>query len=305
MDSFARSLASPPPAFKSQPFPLQRILVLGDPSVGAANAAWRAGLLAAEHGASLHLMPLRAHGGRDDVAQRRLRAAAWHLQERLQVPVVARAGGGSSRAALAAAAAEADLVVLRAPKWFRFIAGRWVCPDHPLRLLDKLGRPTLLVRRPATVPYQRVLAGVHEVEGAADSIITASGMAGGPHLDLLRYGVLEPRAMEGLRWRDELEAESLARQLQGRVADLARERGAARMKEAPGIVFSGSADVLLEQEYALLPELVVGSDPALLTPGLLARTMADTLVLPRRAPAAAPAFPDGSMPLHGTLVTAR
>ena len=298
MDRIARSLAPKP-----HPFPLRRILVLDDLSAGAQNAAWRAGLLAAEHGASVHLVQVRSWTGAGS-SRRRLDALAWHLQERLQVPVQAQAAGQGSRGQLAAAADRADLIVQRAPRWFGFMAGRWVRPDHPLRVLHRFARPTLLVRRPATVPYQRVLAGVRETRHAADCIATAAGMAGGPHLDLLRYGVVDERALDGIRSRDELEADSLARHLQGRVHDLARELGAGRMKEAPSILFTASADVLLEQEYALWPELVVNSHPALLTPGLLVRTMADTLVLP--APAADPAADNVSfMPLQQGMEVAR
>ena len=266
MDRIARSLAA-------GPFPLKRLLVLTDLSAAADNAAWRAGLIAAEHGAWMHLLHTPRWPGHAGASQRRLEATAWHLQERLNIPVLAQSVPPRRGCELEAAAGQADLVVVPA-------AGR--CSSlNPRRIVRRFERPTLAVRRPATVPYQRVLACIHDAGTAASCIATASGMAGGPHVDLIRHGLADEALLAGMGSRDELEADSLARYVQGRIHDLARALGATRMKEAPTLAFTASADALLDQEYALLPELVVSPHLPSLARALPAHTMADTLWLPR------------------------
>jgi hypothetical protein len=299
MVRIASSLAqSWPRAFEAGPFPLKRLLALTDLSAAGDNAAWRAGLLAAEHGASVHLVHLRPWHQRADASQRRLEATAWHLQERLNIPVLAQSVPRTHGRDLQAAAAQADLVVVPSPDG---VAGQWISSLSPQRVLRHLKRPTLAVRRPAAVPYQRVLACIHEAGHAASCIATATGMAGGPHVDLHRYAVADESRMAGLRLRDELEADSLARYVQGRIHALAQELGAGRMKEVPAVAFTASADVLLDEEYALLPELVVTSHLPSLARGLLAGTMADTLLL---APAGNEAAAAGQPGVPSTLACA-
>ena len=192
--------------------------------------------------------------------------------------MLAQAVPSASRRELADAAAQADLVVLAAPSG---IAVQWALHAWTAqRVLRSFQRPTLAVRRPACVPYQRVLVGIHEARQAASCIASAAGMAGGPHVQLLRHGVLDEALVANIGMRDELETDSLARYVEGRVRTLADAVGAGRMQEVPAIAFTSSADMLLAQEKALFAELVVSSERPSLARALLARSWADTLWLP-------------------------
>ena len=114
---------------RAGPFPLKRILVLTDLSDVAENAAWRAGLLAQEHGAWLRIVHLRAWQERASQPQRLLDALAWRLQEHLRIAVVAQSLRGGLRREIAAAAKDADLLVTGASerRWTR----DWVLREGP------------------------------------------------------------------------------------------------------------------------------------------------------------------------------
>ena len=138
--------------------PLKRILAVCDLSVASTNAAWRAGLLARDHGAWLRLL----HVGRtrSSVAHGKaaLDALAWELQERLKIAVLPQSVRGSFRREVAAAAREADLLVLRSAQAHPL--RDWLRGSHPERVVQACRRPALGERRPATVGYGRVVAPV-------------------------------------------------------------------------------------------------------------------------------------------------
>lgn len=269
-------------SFRAAPFPLKRILVLSDLTDAAENAAWRAGLLAQEHGAWLRVVHVRGRQEDAAAAQRRLDALAWQLQEHLRIAVLAQSVRGGLRRELALAS-DVDLVVTRAApgRWAR----DWLAGIHPERLVQLSGRPTLVVRKAATVPYQRVMAAVRHGPHAGACIAAAAGMAGGPHAEVLAE--LGPGS--ALLPQDDPGFESRAGHVEARIYELAQASPGARMKEAPCVVFTRSVDVLAEKEHALSPDLVVvprtaGRLPPWLTPSLsrrlLVRTTADTLIVP-------------------------
>jgi len=158
--------------------PLKRILVVCDLSVASTNAAWRAGLLARDHGAWLRLF----HVGRTSSGVARGKAAldalAWELQERLKIAVLAQSVRGRFRHEVAAAASEADLLVLRSAQAHPL--RDWLGGSHPERLVQACQRPALVVRRPATVGYRRVLACVAEGDDAAGTIAVATALTRAP-----------------------------------------------------------------------------------------------------------------------------
>ncbi|GAB3757581.1 hypothetical protein GCM10028796_01930 [Ramlibacter monticola] len=293
---------------RAGPFPLKRILVLSDLTDVADNAAWRAGLLAREHGAWLRIVHVRPWHEGAVRAQRILETLAWRLQEHLRIAVVAQSLRGSLRREIAAAASGADLLVTggSAGRWTR----SWIADIHPDTLAQHCGLPTLVVRKAATQPYQRVIAGVQHGLGAPTSIAVASGMAGGPHVQMLReFGKdieLLPREHHGF--------ESRAGQVEARIHHLAQATPGARMKEAPCVIFTRSLDVLLEKEEVLFPDLVVvpraaGKLPPWIAPSLprrlLAHTRADTLILQAIRPVpATSSLGDAPTPLgaHGANV---
>jgi nucleotide-binding universal stress UspA family protein len=159
-------------------FPLKRILVVCDLSVASTNAAWRAGLLARDHGAWLRLL----HVGRTSSGVARGKAAldalAWDLQERLKIAVLAQSVRGRLRHEVAAAASEADLLVLRSAQ-ARPLSD-WLSGSHPERLIQACRRPALVVRRPATVGYGRVLACVDEGDDAPGTMAAATALTRAP-----------------------------------------------------------------------------------------------------------------------------
>ena len=272
---------------RAGPFPLKRILVLSDLSDAAENAAWRAGLLAQEHGAWLRIVHVRAWPGPSAQAQRLLDALAWRLQEHLRIPVVTQSFQGYRRREIAVAAREADLLVTGAMR--NGLNREWVAGMHPDRLVRLGGLPTLVVRRPASLPYQRVIAGVPQGPDSFACIAAASGMAGGPHVQLA--GALGEGS--GHLPRELAVPEGRMGGVEARIHALAQATPGVRMKEAPCLMFAASVDTLLETEQVLFPELVVvthapGELPSWLAPSLprhlLAHTRVDTLIVPAAAP---------------------
>ena len=154
--------------------PLKRILAVCDLSVASTNAVWRAGLIARDHGAWLRL--LHVGRGSSNVARSKeaLDVLAWELQERLQIAVLAQAVRGGLRREVAAAASDADLVVLRSAQAHPL--RDWLGGSHPERLIQACRRPALVVRRPATVGYRRVLASVDEGDDAPGTLAAATAL---------------------------------------------------------------------------------------------------------------------------------
>ncbi|HEX7892290.1 MAG TPA: hypothetical protein VF522_23270 [Ramlibacter sp.] len=135
---------------------VKKVLVLHDLHADADNAAWRGGMLARAHGGWLRVLNLGRFRSAEP-ARQRLEPLAWRLQEHLQIAVLAQALRGSVSGELRRAAEEADLVVVRAPSGLDAATGL-----HPLRIAQLAGRPTLVVRTPATAAYRRVLVGAEQ-----------------------------------------------------------------------------------------------------------------------------------------------
>jgi nucleotide-binding universal stress UspA family protein len=279
------------------PFPLRAIVAACDLSPAGENAAWRAALLAREHGAALRLLCVRARRSQLPTAQSRLDALAADLRERMQVAVTADAVAGSLPRELAAAAAGADLFVLRAGSAHPL--ADWLAGSHPGRLLRHLERPVLVVRKPAAVGYRRVLASVAFDGRAAAVIAAATGMMRGPHGEVLEALAAQPDlARPGNGGRDGLLA---ARRLRTVVQEvMAREDGARRVVEAPVVVLDHTPDLLLHKERVTFADLLVlarrpaDEDDGWLMHGdaqrVLARAASDVLLLPADAATSAPAL---------------
>ena len=160
-------LRHPPPA------QAKKVLVLHDLRPDADNAAWRGGQLARAHGGWLRVLHLGRFGN-PEVARVRLAPLAWRLQEHLQLAVLAHAVRGPFTGELRRAAEEAHLVVISAPTGLDAAMGL-----HPLRVARLAGRPTLVVRTPATAPYRRVLVGAEPDGGMEYGLLAAAAMADG------------------------------------------------------------------------------------------------------------------------------
>jgi len=162
------------PGFRNSPLArAKRVLVLHDLHPDADNAAWRGGMLARAHGGWLRVLNLGRFGD-PQAAQTRLAPLVWRLQEHLQLAVLAQALRGSFARELASAAEDADLIVIRAPSVLEAVMGL-----HPLRVLRLAGRPTLVVRTSATMPYRRVLVGAPPGGGVGHGLVGAAAMTDG------------------------------------------------------------------------------------------------------------------------------
>lgn len=150
----------------------KRILVVGDACPASENAAWRAGLLAREHGAWLRILHVHRWHQDEQAARLQLDALAWRLQERLQVAVMAQLLRRGLRRELAAA--EADLVVTHPSR--RPLRDR-LAGLHPASLVVACDVPVLVVRKAAVMSYQRVLACVAEHAQAERCKVAAARMA--------------------------------------------------------------------------------------------------------------------------------
>lgn len=259
---------------RAGPFPLKRILVIGDLSAASENAAWRAALLAREHGAWVRLVQVPSFLRRD-AGQAQLRSLAWRLQEHLQVAVLAQSARGGLRRELVAAARDADLVVVASD-----FPGAWGLRRFlsPWRLAHTCGKPVLVVRRPAAVAYQRVLVGAGQGAGDAECIATATGMAGGPHLELL--GSLQAGAEMDLQPLPDSDDPLGGRRISARIWEFAQRRGPCRMKEAPCVVSPADPQLLLDKEQDLFPDLLVVPSTGARSTSWLRRGFADALLVP-------------------------
>jgi nucleotide-binding universal stress UspA family protein len=272
---------------RAEPFPLKRIVAACDLSPAGENAAWRAALLAREHGAWLRLVCVRARRSQLPAAQAGLDTLAAELQQRMQVAVIAQAVAGAVHKELAGAAAEADLLVLRAAG--PHPVAEWLAGSHPGRLLRHCERPLLVVRKPASVGYRRVLASVAFDGRAAAVIAAATGMMRGPHREVLQALEAQPElARPGGAGRDGLLA---ARRLRAVVQEvIAQEDGARRVPDAPQVVLDHSPELLLQKERSAFADLLVlARRPADAGDGwllqgdshqVLSRAASDVLLLP-------------------------
>lgn len=277
------------------PFPLKKVLVVSDLSLASANATWRAGLLARDHGAWLRILYVgrRASGVRQ--AQATLDALAWELQERLKIAVLAQSVRGDLRKEVAAAAGEADLLVVRTAQAHPL--RDWLAGFHPERLIQGCQRPTLVVKKPASVSYRRVLACVDYDGEAAGKVAAAAAMTRAPHGEVLsalrEEDARTPRNASTeaqLRGDRHRAAERLRTVVQGAM----EAKAAGSAGEAPSVVFDHSADMLLAKERSILADLVVigrrpRGAPTLWAPRTCSRTvlagaLADVLVLPDMDP---------------------
>lgn len=277
------------------PFPLKKVLVVSDLSVASANATWRAGLLAREHGAWLRILHVGRRASIVRQAQAALDTLASELQERLKIAVLAQSVRGDLRREVAAAAGEADLLVVRTAQAHPL--RDWLTGLHPERLVQGCGKPTLVVKKPAAVSYRRVLASVDYDGEAAGKVAAAAAMTRAPHREVLSALMQEdarsprkPSTEAQLRGDRHRAAERLRAVVQGAMeADFSGLAG-----EAPSVVFDHSADMLLAKERSILADLVVigrrpRGTPALWAPRTESRTvlagaLADVLVLPDADP---------------------
>jgi nucleotide-binding universal stress UspA family protein len=184
------------PADRDEPRP--GILAIVDAGPGGSNAAWRAALVARDHGRPLHLASIQPHPADALAVRPMLQELAGQLQRRVQVRAHPQAAAGEWRECVTALAAGKDLVVVAhqaSASWADKVLG-----TLPERMLRWLAVPVLVVRRPATSGYRRVLACVKLDEEAERQIAAARAMTRGRKLRVLH--VLEPGPEGSMRLAD-------------------------------------------------------------------------------------------------------
>ncbi|TWO68512.1 universal stress protein [Caenimonas sedimenti] len=286
----------------------RHILVLHDLTAQADQAAWRAGMIARDQGADLCLLHAArepANAGRARIALQRL---AGELAERLGMTADVRVVHGDPVDAVMRARADTSMVVLGARR--RNVLRDWIFGTPAERLIRMAGRPVLVVKKPATAGYRRVLVPVDLGPGATSAITAATALTRGTRIDV--FHSLAVRHEVTMRAADVPEA--VVREYRQRSADRARQRIGeligtvpdAGFSAVPSIGFGYASSMVLAKEQAMRADLVVigkrrrgmladfflGS----VTQRVLAGARSDVLVLPVVAKEAGAPLPLSGLP---------
>lgn len=278
----------------TQAFSPRRVLVLSDLSPAATNAAWRGALVARDHGAWVRLLHVRPN--QSGLAQTRstLEEVARDIQRTLKVAVMATAVLGDIQTEVARASDAADLLVIRARSASPL--RDWLRGLHPDSLIRWGGIPTLLVQRPATGRYRRVLVSVDIDEQASGIIAAATVLSRGPHIEVLHaLGTLEEETMRIAQVPEGIvrsHRRQVAQRAQAILEKLIDEAATRQPSPLPAVLFGHTPSMVLAKERSMRAELVTigrrahGRLAGLLVPSVsrrvIAGTQADVLVLPVR-----------------------
>lgn len=231
------------------------ILVLCDFSPASINAAWRGALAARDQGARLRLLHVQQHAGLGD-AQQRLQQLAAELHERIAIAVVPCAVAGDPLQEVVRAARDASLLVLGARRGNplrEFILG-----TQAERLLRLCRVPVLVVKRPATASYRRVLVPVDLGPASDEVIATAARFSRDPRMEVLHALSMRDQAAlrmadvpeEILRRQRNLAAEAATGRLEASIADAGAAAQAA-------VTFGDAGASVIARARAMRAELVV------------------------------------------------
>lgn len=270
---------------------LDSLLAVTDGTAAGTNAAWRAALVARDHGRPLRLL----HGG-DPIGTAELAA---ELRAGVGIDVTVQAAEGDLLHDALAASRSASLLVIGSRRGNPL--REWILGTQAERLIRLSRAPVLVVKRPAMAGYRRVLVPVDLAPEAAAVIAAAAMLSRDPRLEV--FHALATREEVTMRAADV--PEPVVRELRQRAAQLARgmlrelvaQAGAASGAALTGIGYGPAAGVILAKEQAMRAELVVMGKRrrGLLadfflggaTQRVLARSRADVLVLPGAAPGCA------------------
>jgi nucleotide-binding universal stress UspA family protein len=269
------------------------VLVPHDLSSTAFNAAWRAGLVARDLGVPLRLLHVRGEA-RDGVdAQEPLLRLGENIGSHLGIEVEVELGAGEPLAHSVRAARDAGLVVIGSRRGNPL--REMVCGTQAERLIRLSRAPVLVVKRPATASYRRVIASVDLGADARPVIAAALRLSRRPEVEVLH--ALDTREELGLRARDVPEAvvrrhrQHAAQRARSALLELIAQAAPASPQALPSVAFGDAAAVVLAREQGMRADLLVlgkrtrglladfflGS----VTQQVLARARADVLVLPQ------------------------
>jgi len=272
--------------------PSRSVVVLHDLSTQAGHAAWRAALIARDHGARLDLLHAAGEPGKSGNPRTALERLARELNARLGVNARIQLVHGEPLQAVVRAARAAGLVVIGAQR--PNVLRDWVFGTPAERLIRLAARPVLVVKNPAESGYRRVLVPVDLGPATTEAIAAATVLSRSTSIEV--FHSLAQRHEVTLRAADLPEVE--VRRLRQRAADRARAAIVALIGKVPGasrsakpsIGFGHPSGVILAKAQAMRAELVVigkrrrglladfllGS----VTQRVLAASRSDVLVLP-------------------------
>jgi nucleotide-binding universal stress UspA family protein len=238
--------------------PPRSLLVLHDLTPQAGHAAWRAGMIARDQGADLCLLHATNEPGGAGRARAVLERLAARLAERLGVQADVRVVHGDPVGAVRAGAG-AGLVVLAAQR--ANVLRDWIFGTPAERLIRLCGCPVLVVRKPATRSYRRVLVPVDLGSAAAPAITAAATLSRCMRIEV--FHSLDVWHEVTMRAADVPEVE--VRKHRQRSADRARARigeligtvPGAGLSAIPSIGFGDAASMVLAAEQAMRADLVV------------------------------------------------
>lgn len=231
------------------------VLALVDGSPSAANAAWRAALVARDHGFALHLLHDAARpAGANEAPQ-----VAEALRAHLQVAVHLAPTGGDALHAVVQASRGASLLVVGARRGN--LLREFVLGTQAERLLRLCRIPVLVVKRPALAGYRRVLVPVDLGAESGDAIATAALFSRDPRLEVLHaVSVRDEVAMRVAEVPEAVVRRQRHRAAEGARARLERsiaEAGLASEGARAAVAFGDPAVAVLARERAMRADLVV------------------------------------------------
>ena len=275
------------------------VLVPADLSAPSMNAAWRAALVARDLGTSVRLL----HAGGDDCVREGLQQLARDIGGHLGLAMHVEPAAGDPLLQTVRAARDAALVVMGSRRGNPL--RELVLGTQAERLIRLSPVPVLVVKRPATSGYRRVLVAADLGPQTGPVIAAAARLSRGPRMEVLH--AVDVREEISMRACDV--PEPVVRRHRQRAEERARaallehiaQTGARGDAVFPAVAFGDAAGVLLAREQAIRAELlVVGKRTRGLladfllgsvTQRLLARSRADVLLLPQPARTAAGARP--------------
>lgn len=274
--------------------PPRSILVLHDLSPQAGHAAWRAGIIARDHGAEVCLLNVTSERTDEAKVDLALNKVAGELIEALGIRASVRVVQGDPFGEALRAGREAGLVVIgsRRPNALR----EWVLGTPAERLIRLCGQPVLVVKQPARARYRRILVPVDLSVAGGQAVAAASALSSSPAIEV--FHSLSTKNEITMRAADVPETEM--RRYRKISVDRARMRiseligtttATAPLLTTPSVGFGSPSFMVLAKEQAMRAELIVigkrrrgmladfllGS----VTQRVLAGSRADVLVLPR------------------------
>jgi nucleotide-binding universal stress UspA family protein len=234
------------------------VLVPGDLSSPGVHAAWRAALVARELGCALQVLHPQAN---DDPrgTTHSLQRLASEIRGRMGLRVDVVEQPGDALGAIVRGARDASLVVIGSRRGNPL--REWVLGTQAERLIRLCRVPVLLVKRPPSGAYRRVLVPVELAPAAQPVIAAAARLARGPRLEVLhalpageelsmRVYEVPQHVLRRLRRRAMLRAEAVLEDL---IAQAAPHPDAA----LPAVSFGDPAALVLARARAMRADLLV------------------------------------------------